>query len=296
MCRSPFSILFSLVVGLLALHPALIWAQPTTAIVTGTERVFVRRGPGNEFAPFASIPSGSTVDVQEMSGEWAKIVTASGQVGYINSNFLALPGEQERRITPVRPTATHVLVATRTTTIRATSTIRPTPTMRPTTTMRPTNRRTPARARPEATATPTAAWATATPTAGNDLAAVRTLNDRNKTLEGEVLALRQEVAELKRHADAVTPTGRAGILLNANEAKTEVAHLTAAVEALQRRFENGQRTDDPSPLTAAPSDTGSHVISPIAVFLGMVGTVIGWMLGSSYARKHDRSRRSRLRF
>jgi len=68
-------------------------AQGGAAVVTGAERVFIRRGPGTEFPPFASIAKGSSVEVEEMQGEWARIKTATGQSGYINSNFLALPGE-----------------------------------------------------------------------------------------------------------------------------------------------------------------------------------------------------------
>ncbi len=70
------------------------WGQQgTTAVVTGTERVFVRRGPGAAFPPFATLTRGTTVEVQEMQGEWSRVTTASGQVGYIHSNFLGLPTE-----------------------------------------------------------------------------------------------------------------------------------------------------------------------------------------------------------
>jgi hypothetical protein len=70
-----------------------VWGQANTALVTGAERVFVRRGPGTEFPPFASLARGSVVEVQEMQGEWSRVKTASGQVGYMHSNFLALPNE-----------------------------------------------------------------------------------------------------------------------------------------------------------------------------------------------------------
>ncbi len=69
------------------------WGQGNAAVVTGTERVFVRRGPGTEFPPFATLTKGSAVEVQEMQGEWSRVKTASGQVGYVHSNFLALPSE-----------------------------------------------------------------------------------------------------------------------------------------------------------------------------------------------------------
>jgi len=68
-------------------------AQGNTAVVAGAEHVFIRRGPGTEFPPFATLSEGSSVEIQEMHGEWARVVTASGQSGYVRSNFLALPGE-----------------------------------------------------------------------------------------------------------------------------------------------------------------------------------------------------------
>jgi hypothetical protein len=85
------------------------WAQGTPAVVTGAPRVFVRRGPGTEFPPFATLTEGSKVEVQEMEGEWSRVVISSGQVGYIHTNFLGLPSEAGGRptadVTP-RPTAT----------------------------------------------------------------------------------------------------------------------------------------------------------------------------------------------
>lgn len=79
-----------------ALHSGLAiaaWGQGNTAVVTGSERVFIRRGPGTEFPAFATLTRGSAVEVQEMQGEWSRVKTASGQVGYVHSNFLALPSE-----------------------------------------------------------------------------------------------------------------------------------------------------------------------------------------------------------
>jgi hypothetical protein len=80
-----------LVVVALSFGPA--WAQANTAVVAGAEHVFIRRGPGTEFPPFATLAEGTSVEIQEMHGEWARVLTASGQSGYVNSNFLALPGE-----------------------------------------------------------------------------------------------------------------------------------------------------------------------------------------------------------
>jgi uncharacterized protein YgiM (DUF1202 family) len=70
-----------------------VWGQGSTVVVTGTKRVMVRRGPGTAFPPFAALTNGSVVEVLEMRGEWSRVKTAGGQVGYVNSNFLALPSE-----------------------------------------------------------------------------------------------------------------------------------------------------------------------------------------------------------
>src|ERR1041385_8898698 len=58
-------------------------AQGTTATVTGAARVLVRRGPGKQFPPLASVTRGSTVEVQDPQGEWARVSTPAGQVGYV---------------------------------------------------------------------------------------------------------------------------------------------------------------------------------------------------------------------
>ncbi len=100
---------FVLLLATLASFAAAAWAQGNTAVVTGAEHVFIRRGPGTEFPPFATLMEGSTVEVQEMHGEWARVLTASGQSGYVKSNFLGLPGERSTASTPSGPAA----VATR---------------------------------------------------------------------------------------------------------------------------------------------------------------------------------------
>src|SRR5579862_7107522 len=78
-------------------------AQSGSAVIVGVERLYVRRGPGAEFPPFATLTKGDTVEVQEMQGEWARIVTGSGLSGYVRSNFLILPGEH-RKPAPPPPT------------------------------------------------------------------------------------------------------------------------------------------------------------------------------------------------
>jgi hypothetical protein len=77
-------------------------AQANSAVVAGAAHVFIRRGPGTEFPPFATLTEGSSVEIQEMHGEWARVLTASGQSGYVNSNFLAIPGEHRAPPAPAR--------------------------------------------------------------------------------------------------------------------------------------------------------------------------------------------------
>jgi hypothetical protein len=72
-------------------------AQGSPAVVTGAERLVVRRGPGKGYRPVATLSRGSTVDVQEIRGEWARIVTEQGEKGYVKSTFLVLPTDKQRR-------------------------------------------------------------------------------------------------------------------------------------------------------------------------------------------------------
>ncbi len=71
-------------------------AQGSTAVVTGAERLVVRRGPGKRYPPIAELSRGNTVEVLEMHGEWARVVTERGEKGYIKSTFLVLPAERHR--------------------------------------------------------------------------------------------------------------------------------------------------------------------------------------------------------
>jgi hypothetical protein len=89
----------------IALSICFAWSQANTAVVAGAEQVFIRRGPGIEFPPFATLTEGSSVEIQEMHGEWARVLTASGQSGYVKSNFLALPGEHRAPPTATPPRA-----------------------------------------------------------------------------------------------------------------------------------------------------------------------------------------------
>jgi outer membrane murein-binding lipoprotein Lpp len=104
------------ILALLAFSFGLARAQANSAVVAGAAHVFIRRGPGTEFPPFATLAQGTRVEVQEMHGEWARVLTASGQSGYVNSNFLAIPGEHRappaaapaRAVAPARSEAPSV--------------------------------------------------------------------------------------------------------------------------------------------------------------------------------------------
>ncbi len=77
-------------------------AQGGTAVVTGAERLVVRRGPGKRYPPVAELSRGNTVEVQQMHGEWARIVTEQGEKGYVKSTFLVLASERRHGVpTPV---------------------------------------------------------------------------------------------------------------------------------------------------------------------------------------------------
>jgi SH3 domain protein len=82
-----------LCITLLGAMPSAAWSQGNSAVVAGTQRVFVRRGPGTEFPAFTTLAKGSPVDILEMQGEWARVKIANGQVGYVHSNFLQLSSE-----------------------------------------------------------------------------------------------------------------------------------------------------------------------------------------------------------
>jgi hypothetical protein len=94
-----------LILVLSALFSGFAWAQTNTAVVAGAAHVFIRRGPGTEFPPFATLTEGSSVEIQKMHGEWARVLTASGQSGYVKSNFLALPGEHRAPLATASPRA-----------------------------------------------------------------------------------------------------------------------------------------------------------------------------------------------
>jgi hypothetical protein len=69
------------------------WGEPVTATVRGVEAVNVRRGPGTESPAFRALARGSRVRVDEVSEQWARVILADGESGYVNVTYLQLqPG------------------------------------------------------------------------------------------------------------------------------------------------------------------------------------------------------------
>lgn len=310
-------------------------AHATTAIVTGTEWVFVRRGPGNQFPPFARVPSGSTVEVQEIEGDWARIITASGQVGFIHKKFLSFPTGNEPAGYPQTPAVFREgpgsgslptrTPAPRTVVLRSPTAVpsptqppppSPSRTRSPTRTLKPTRTATPSRT-PPATRTPSATRSptkTASPLAGTTtrvlsapaLPGVDTTPTGSPTgqtplghpdrsegstvpaWEAELLALKQELVSC-RQQNSQTPT----LTSCPEEIQRELVRLRELLEA-NPRTRSLHLPPNPEPVEPATYDR--HAISPIAVFLGTVGLIVGWWGGSRYARRQERARRSRLRF
>jgi uncharacterized protein YraI len=255
----PFVILFLLLCGM----GAALAQGSGTAVVTGAPRVFVRRGPGTQFPPFATLTEGSTVEVQGMRGEWARVSTASGQLGYVKSNFLALPGERRAARQPARQSAVP------------------------------------------------AATPIHTPAAEARASEALPSSEQNKALAEEVEQLKRDLAA-ERARSGAQPTAAPGVTAaNAQELSTQFARLTAAVEELQRRFDAGRPLTAGQPAAGQPAaglpdesarrvfplpETAPQVISPAAVLLAVVGVVAGWLMGSAYSRRQERTRRTRVRF
>lgn len=65
-------------------------AEPLSGTIVGAEAVNVRRGPGTESPAFVAVRRGTTVLVEERSGQWARIRLADGESGYINLAFVEL--------------------------------------------------------------------------------------------------------------------------------------------------------------------------------------------------------------
>jgi hypothetical protein len=224
--------------------------------VTGTDRVFVRRGPGTEFPPFATLTKGSAVEVQEMQGEWSRVKTAGGQVGYVHSNFLALPSEARSGAVGETP---HT---------------QPTPQPTPQPTGRPG-------ARPDAAA-PGALTALTEKNKG--------LEAQVSVLQDELTALKNRAAQPTTVAPTAVPASG-----DAEELRAEIKRLTAAVEGLQHHSSVPPPSND-APATSPAVEGPERSVPSTALLLGGVGLLLGWLGGAAYGRSKERGRRSRIRF
>lgn len=121
------------------------------------------------------------------------------------------------------------------------------------------------------------------------------LQERNRDLELEVIELRQLLAEVRQAADLPMAVASGGVPSCPEEVRHELTRLAAAIDLLQqRRVVEG--VEGTAPVSAPTrQDPDGHALSPMAVFLGALGTFVGWWLGSRHARRQERSRRSRLR-
>ena len=90
---TPQALRLVLILAVLGFVALLVFQHPASAqqaATVSTEQLYVRRGPGAEFPPFATLGRGDRVEVHEVRGEWARIVTGNGQTGYVRSDFLSL--------------------------------------------------------------------------------------------------------------------------------------------------------------------------------------------------------------
>jgi SH3-like domain-containing protein len=262
-----------LVIGCLVVGGAAVDAasgQVGKAVVTGAERVVVRRGPGREFPPFASVSRGESVDVQEIKGEWARISTRRGEAGYVNSTFLALPGEHDRRAAPVGATATR------------TSAI---PTVAAPTVVAPMAAA-PTVAAPTVAAAPVAARPTVVPVVA-DAGAGRTA-----ALEADVRRLREELAAAtsRTPVPVVAPAVPVVTVRDIEPLREQLQQTLAALDALQRRVEATGASAD------STADDSSSLLSSHSLFVLIVGLLAGWVAHTVYGRTSDRGHRSRIRF
>lgn len=258
-------------------------AQPSTVAFVGADRLALRRGPGKEFPPFDSLKAGSRVEIEEIEGEWARVITPNGQRGYVHSNFLQIPGEPAPAAAPGQESPRPLPTAT---VPRPTERKRP-PTPSPTRTQKKR-----ATATPSWTATrrADAAAAAATPTAERSrqlTEEVNTLSARNAALEAELRAALDTVAALKGGAAASTPAAGADV-------SDELIRLTAIVNALQKQLE--AQTARAGTGTISPVADVRQGLSSATVGAGVLGIAVGWVLGTLLGRRADRSRRGRIRF
>lgn len=239
-------------------------AQERGAVVRGASKVFVRRGPGMSFPPFARLAEGSVVQVKGQQGQWVRIMTTGGQMGFVNAKYLLMVDRDAGEITPPadnRESEAEENVAPPTAAV---------------TRNEPTAVRTaPPTPRATATRTEIAARATAASPAPDEAAprgtAPSTVIPRLPPPEPSRATMAEERAAI---AD-------------------EIRRLTEAVAALQRRIEENEPINNG--FSEASVDDGSSV-SGGAILLGILGIGLGWYLGGRYGRAQERGRRSRIRF
>lgn len=258
-------------------------AQTNTVAVVGADRLALRRGPGKQFPPFDSLKAGSRVEIEEIEGEWARVITPGGQRGYVHSNFLQIPGEP-------RPAAAATVDSPR-----------PAPTA---TAARPTERKRPPTSSPTRTprkrATPTPS-STVTRQPDPALATATAIGDRNRQLTDELSALSARNAGLEKDLrvalDALAATRAGGATVAtpaAGDVSAELTRLTAAVDDLQKQLKD--RAGRASPGASATAADARQGLSGATVGAGVLGIAVGWLLGTLLGRRTDRSRRARIRF
>jgi uncharacterized protein YgiM (DUF1202 family) len=283
-----------LVLSMASAVPAL--AQTSSATVTGADKLVVRRGPGKQFPPFASLTEGSKVEVEQIDGEWARIVTGNGQRGYVHSNFLSLSGSVD--------VATPAAAAAAQTPDRAqpeAAQAHPTERTRPADAeLRAANDRKKSLESDLHTATER------TKALESDL---KTATDRSKALEVEGASLRehvkaaeaqlqvaqQELVQLRaRPEPTISVSATPGAELA--ELRAQIVRLTGAVDALQNQLTGTAGGIRPVADTSSGSAGSSETVSATTVLIGLFGVIVGWALGGTFGRKQDRTRRSRIRF
>lgn len=269
-------IVFLLVVGTIS-------TEAQQAATVSTEQLYVRRGPGAEFPPFATLGRGDRVEVHEVRGEWARIVTGNGQTGYVRSDFLSLRDKEK---------ATPEAAATPTPVDAGTPPTRPTKSPKPTRTASPTRK-------PKATKTPTLPQLTATlqqSTVTPKLTATRWLPAATSPLPTTTSTGTPELqpATVAQAVPTLAVIATPDTVLQ-EKLRVEVARLTLAVEELRRRMNSQPSLEGPLPVGDGSSQS-SPSGWPMVFAFGIIGALVGWILGASVGRRQERSQRSRIRF
>ena len=293
---------------------ATVYAESQTAVVNGISKLFVRRGPGMQFPPFASLSEGSIVEIQDVDGTWARINTANGQVGYVQRRYLetgkgeTAPTATRAASTPTRAPATATRAATATRPAATATRALPTWT-RPAATATPT--RVPATATPPATRTREQPVEVDTPTPSpqhsrSTPATVVSAPSARHTLTPQATVTATPTVEetvapvIGIDEDSAPPapiaSGTGSTAVDEGAIHRELQSLRIAVERLQRRLDEYSGVPSSSMLPTNGERQEPSSVSGGAVLLSLVGAAVGWFLGSSYTRKQERGRRSRIRF